>query len=115
MTYKDIIDKTDKFYPNEYDTKEKLWWIDCVNADIVRNIEKQAEDVPPAEEEDGAIVLPPYDDMYIYYILAQIAYHQRDGEAYQRHIMMYAARFNDYMSYYLRTFGGETNQITGWI
>lgn len=86
-----------------------------MNADVVKNIEKRTDEPPAAIEEDAAIVPKPYDDIYIFYILAQIAYYQRDSEAYARHMERYASVREDYMDYRIRTYGGETAKFSNWL
>lgn len=115
MLYSEILNQTDALYPNEYTEAEKLSWIGEVNADVIKNIEKRPSAQEPVTPEDASIISAPYEDIYKFYIMAQIAYHQRDWEAYNQHMAHYAARRSDYMAYYIRTYGGETASFKGWI
>ena len=78
MKYNEITGKVRALYPNEYTDEEMLEWIDEVNSDIRRNVEKNQVIHKKAKGTDNSIIPPPYDSMYMYYVLAQIAYHQKD-------------------------------------
>ncbi len=115
MKYEKLIDRIDKLYPNDYSTEEKLSFIDTVNADIEKNIVKSNSQPRPAELEGYTAVPSPYEDLYIYYILSQIAFYQRDYEAYSQYISLYAARYNDYMAYFIRANGGDHRRLKNWM
>lgn len=115
MTYKKIINDVNTLYPNLYTEAEMLMWCSEVNADVMRNIEKNNQPQRTPEPEDSTIIPTPYEDMYRYYILAQIAYFQRDFELYSRHLAMYVTRFEEYCAYWIRTFGSDTASFSNWI
>lgn len=115
MKYSEIITKVRDMYPNEYSDVEMMAWIGEVNADIKRNIEKNPSTSKYSSGEENSLIPPPYEDMYIYYILAKIAYYQRDFEAYSIHIENYSNRRNGYMAYYIRTYGCDTARFKNWF
>lgn len=116
MTYKDITEYINSLYPSEYTSQELRSWIREVNADILRNIEKNNKPAFIPQESEQVLIPAPYDDMYRFYLLAQIAYAQRDFDLYNRHISAYQARRNDYMGYYLRTVGQkQRTKFKNWI
>lgn len=116
MTYKDITDFVNALYPSEYSSGEMMKLMREVDADVLRNIHRNNRPAPVPSENDPVLVPSPYDDMYRLYILAQIAYAQRDFDLYNRHISAYIERSNDYMGYYLRTVGQrERIKFKGWI
>lgn len=116
MTYREVTEFVEKQYPTEYSSDEMLKFAREVDADILRNIHKTNRPASVPAEADPVLVPAPYDDMYRLYILAQIAYAQRDFDLYNRHISAYQARRNDYMGYYLRTVGQEERiKFRNWI
>lgn len=115
MTYEGLTDEVAKLYPNEYTKDEVLRFAREVNADVVKNIEKRDTQPPRISESDTVLIQQPYDDMYRYYILAQIALYQRDFAAYNQYISLYSARRGDYMAYWQRTYGGKIEVFRGWI
>lgn len=48
-------------------------------------------------------MLPPYDSMYIDYILGKIAYYQNDMDSYNKHMSEYNVKLSDYEKYYKQT------------
>ena len=115
MKYNEIIGKVRAVYPNGYTDEEMLGWILEVNSDIRRNVEKNQVIHKKLTGTENAIIPPPYDTMYMYYILAQIAYHQKDFDSYKKHIEKYYSGKNGYMAYYIRTNGSERTVFKGWI
>lgn len=115
MTYNEIISRVKEVYPNEYTDEEMLVWIGEVNSDVRRNIEKNALPQTKPLGTENAIIPPPYDVMYQYYILARIAYHQKDFESYKMHNEAYYSKRNGYLAYYIRTFGGGATRFKNWI
>ncbi len=115
MKYNEIIGAVRDLYPNEYTDEEMLCWIGEVNGDIRRNIEKKPPMHTKLSGTENAIVPSPYDSMYKYYILAKIAYHQKDFESYKKHTEQYYTKRNGYMSYYIRTYGTDTVVFRNWM
>ena len=53
--------------------------------------------------EDETEVPPPFDDMYIQFVLAKIGFYQNDLDMYNKHITIYNSLINDYAVWYKRT------------
>ena len=53
--------------------------------------------------EDETEVPPPFDDMYIQFVLAKIGFYQNNVDMYNKHITIYNSLMNDYASWYKRT------------
>lgn len=53
--------------------------------------------------EDETEVPPPFDDMYIQFVLAKIGFYQNDVDMYNKHISIYNSLINDYGVWYKRT------------
>lgn len=115
MKYSELIEEVRALYPNEYTDEEMLGWIDDVNTDVKLNIEKNPGPAQIAKAEGTVAVPMLFKDIYIFYILSQIAYHQKDFESYERHKQMYMEKRSGYMSYYIRTQGSDTARFTNWI
>ena len=116
MKYREIIEQVRAFHPNEYTDDEMCRWMGDVNADIVRNVEKNAIAPRRSVNADDVVIVPaPYDDIYRYYILAQIAYYQKDYESYKVHYTMYKEKREGYMAYYIRTHGSDISSFKNWV
>ncbi len=53
--------------------------------------------------EDETEVPPPFDDMYIQFVLAKIGFYQNDVDMYNKHISIYNSLMNDYGAWYKRS------------
>lgn len=115
MKYSEILEKVQVLAPHEYSDEEMLCWAREVNSDVLRNIEKNPKPSGEIKPESVTIIPSPYDSMYIYYILAKIAYFQKDYESYAVHNEQYERRRDEYLAYYIRTNGSDTTSFTNWI
>lgn len=121
MTYEKIFEKINDLYPNEYEgegTKKNARykdWCREVDAEVVRNTKKEDTPIRLYDQAGECLIEEPYSDAYIFYICAQIAFWQRDYDAYNAHISLYKARMDEYNSWYIRTYGGEVYKFRGWI
>lgn len=64
---------------------------------------------------DKTLCPPPYDEMYIDYIAAQICFYQRKNDIYQQNIARFNARFDEYR-YHLKDTEAENDHtvFTNW-
>lgn len=91
---------------------EKLRFNDSV---ILYVLEKEdnvitLDDAPPADVvkittvmDDETEVPPPFDDMYIQFLLAKIGFYQNDIDMYNKHMSVYNTLLMDYGLWYKRT------------
>lgn len=64
---------------------------------------------------DRTLCPPPYDEMYIDYIAAQICFYQRKNDIYQQHIARYNARMAEYKLYLKDTEAvNDHTQFVNW-
>lgn len=99
---------------------EKLRFNDSV---ILYVLEKEGnvitlDDAPPADVvkittvmDDETEVPPPFDDMYIQFLLAKIGFYQNDMDMYNKHMSVYNTTLSDYGLWYKRTAPIKTVQF----
>lgn len=111
MTIIDAIQKTDTLKPNRYSQDEKIRWLSLVDTEIKSQIIDKHEDgsdvefLPYNENTplDKTLLVPhPFDDLYLYWLSAQIDYWDREMVMYNNHMGIYNSLFNDYERYYNR-------------
>ena len=104
----DVIKTVDELYPNNYQASEKINWCDELGAMLRQeyakvyedNVQKDYENITdPISEE--TIAPPPYDRMYIDFVLAKICYYQRDYDAYNQHIISFNSKLEDFARWYI--------------
>lgn len=69
-----VLDMVDALLPNQYDAAEKLRWLAQAEGIIRREVCRQTEALPVLDEETELTVPAPYDELYRYYVEAQIHY-----------------------------------------
>ena len=112
MKYEQIISEVRELYPNGYSDSQILRWIKEVNDAVsVYKGEEVRTDIKISDETD---LIPPFDRMYIDFAMAQIAFHQRDDEAYARYIGMFNSRFTDWKNYFVRSTKMPKKQYENW-
>jgi len=104
----DVIKTADELYPNNYQASEKINWCDELGAMLRQeyakvyegNVQKDYVNITdPITEE--TIAPPPYDRMYIDFVLAKICYYQRDYDAYNQHIISFNSKLEDFARWYI--------------
>lgn len=120
----EVIERADSLYPNSYTAEEKIKWCDELGEMLKREYAKTyvgnvQEDYTKISEpmEDETVAPPPYDAMYIDYILAKCCYYQRDYEAYNQHTMLFDTRLNDFAKWYIERnmpVRETDNKVKGW-
>ena len=112
MRYEEVIAEVRELYPNGYSDSQLLRWIK--ETDDVVSIYKNEDIEDDIKVSDETKLTPPFDRMYVDFVMAQIAFHQRDDEAYSRYIMVFNARFNNWKNYFVRSNRMEKKQYDGW-
>lgn len=109
MTAGNMIDKVDALKPNQYETADKLDWIADLEAAIYTEIVSQHEGAPETFNRDdykstGAqlTVSAPYDDIYLYYLSAQIDLYNRELTSYAQTATLYNTAWDNYSAWYTR-------------
>lgn len=115
MTYRELAEDTERLYPSEYEAEELIKWAREVDADVMDNIIKKQGTPGKLDDDDTVLINTPYDNLYRFYILAQISFFQRDWSAYSNYAALYTERFSEYAAYWQRTYGAECDKLTGWI
>jgi hypothetical protein len=106
----EVIEKTDKLYPNSYDISEKIEWCNELGAMLKEEYAKSylpgttvQEGYCPIEDsmEEDTVIPAPYDAMYIDFLLAKCCYYQRDYDAYNQHIVSFNSKLEDFAKWYI--------------
>lgn len=122
MTIIEAINRIDDAKPNQYTQSDKVRWLSTLDG-IVHD-----EILAVHEEEAGAfagyddstdlstelLVGPPYDEMYIRWLEAQIDYTNSEYAKYNNSMAMYNAAYNTFARFYNRTHmprGGKIHYV----
>ena len=107
----DILSEVDELKPNTYEDAQKIKWISTVEAGLYRDVYETHEHEEEIEfngysEDDmnTELWLPDsYADIYTYYVMALMDFHNGEIERYNNSIIMYMTALNDFKAWYNRT------------
>lgn len=116
MTVRDILNDVDLKYPNDAEEAPKRQWLltiekqlldECLLTHVLTDAEQErAEEM--AEMTDAAadyepLAQPPYQDLYLHYVAAQIALVNVDTEQYENEQQLYNSALLTYKNWFNRT------------
>ena len=111
MTVIEAINYTDDIKPNNFAQETKLGWLSkldgMIRAEVV-DTHEGGEDAPfvgYGEEDLGAVLLvpPPYDDIYVKWLEAQIDYANNEYEKYNNSAAAFNSAYTAFSGQYHRT------------
>lgn len=113
MTIIEAINKTDALKPNNYSQEEKAEWLSVLDGIIKKNIidthdggSSTAFSGYDIETNTDAVLLvkPPYDEIYIRWLEAQIDYANGEYGKYNNSMLMYNNAYSAFERYYNRNY-----------
>lgn len=112
MTIMDAINRIDNLKPNRYDQGEKIRWLSSLDERVKKEIidthdgfEDVVHDKYTEETSLTTMLLvpSPYDDVYLYWLEAQIDYWNGEYSKYNNSIEMFNTSYTAFANYYNRT------------
>lgn len=114
MTLAEAIQRCDTLKPNSFTTSEKIEWLSRLDSrvkteviDTHEGFEEYADFKGYTEDTsllDTILLVPsPYDELYLYWIQAQIDYNNGEINKYNNNISMFNSAYRDFTAYYNRT------------
>jgi len=112
MTIKQAIEQVDALKYNTYSMAEKIAWLSQLDWDVKRNILELYEGSKyhgnfygydqETDPETQLLVPPPYDQMYLRWLEAQIDYQNGEYERYNASILLFNNAFESFERYHKR-------------
>ncbi len=111
MTIMDVINRIDNIKPNRYDQSEKIKWLSSLDERIANDIFAKyegSEGIVHNGYTDETIlttellVPSPYDEMYVYWLEAQIDYWNGEYAKYNNSIDMFNTAYTAFANHYNR-------------
>lgn len=112
ITIMDAINRIDSLKPNRYTQSDKVKWLSTLDERIMNDIIVTHEDAE-VEVFDGytektpldteLLVPSPYDEVYLYWLEAQVDYWNGENEKYNNSIEMFNTSYRAFATYYNRT------------
>lgn len=110
-TIRKIIERADINRPNAFSEEEKLRWIAYIEGKMALDV--QLMDISemyrfdyqyPDDLDKTLFVAFPHDDIYYYWLLAQIDKHNGEENRYQNSMEMYNSVLSDYLNWYISVY-----------
>lgn len=110
MTINEAITRLDSLMQNTYTTEDKIAWLSRVDSMLKTHIidkHKGAEDVafsgytPDIDKNTELIAQAPFDEMYPYFIEAQIHYYNGEYDRYNNAIVNFQSVYEQYAAWYV--------------
>lgn len=120
MKISDAIERLDELKSNAYTESEKVRWLSQLDSMIKRMMIDTHEGGEKCtftgydENTDMSTVLlaeEPFDDIYIYYLAAQIDLANMEYDRYNNSIMVFTDKYQDFADWYNRTHLPKGSQI----
>lgn len=112
MKISEAIAQVDDLVPNNFEPKKKIGWLSNLDTRVKTQIIDAHECKNPVyfygydsemDQEMELLVPPPYDEMYLRWLEAQIHYHNSDDERYNNAIVLFNNAYKGFKEYYTRT------------
>ncbi len=112
MTILEAIERVDSLRHNTFTQAEKIGWLAQVDALVTEELVHTY-----ADHDDGLfqpydaqtpldcklLVPPPYDELYLHYLEAQMDYYHGEYDRYNRSMGMYQSIWSSFINFYNRT------------
>lgn len=115
MTITEAITKADRLCPNNaYTQAEKTAWLNQIDTQIkqeIIDVREGADQIPfsgyDSDTDPGAALLvpPPYDELYIFYLKAQMELYNGDINAYNASVAVFNSQLQGFRNQYNRLHG----------
>lgn len=106
MEINEAISKASELRPNLLTSDVFLTWLSSLDGRIHTEIFKSDEVFTPYAQgdENNTLCIPaPYDDAYIYYLMAMIDFSNADYDKYANDMEMFNTKLEEFSKYHIRT------------
>ncbi len=120
MTLIEAIGRIDALKPNTFSQSDKIRWISTVDHTVKQQIidkheggdDVKFEPYTDATPPDAELLVPaPFDDIYLFWLSAQMDYWNRELDMYNNNMSMYTSAFSEYERHYRRSHMPKARQF----
>lgn len=107
MTIREAIDRANNLQFNTYTDAEKINWLSRLDERVALLVWGTSSAAGPwyteGMDKDTELIVPsPFDEMYIYWLMAQMSYANGEIEKYNNAIALYNTEYEAYSNWYHR-------------
>ena len=97
MTIREKIEQIDDLKRNTYTVGQKQLWLMELESRLRALLERRGCEVSASEGIDAPLLAqPPFDEMYIHYLIAKMDYHSEEFDRYNNAMAMFDAVYDDF-------------------
>jgi hypothetical protein len=122
MKVREILAEIDQIRPNAYTDGEKIGFLNTIEGRVYTDIYQKAEGfegefVPFKEgEEDRELSVPvPFADLYLYFLMAKVDFHNGDSGRYNDTMVLYNDAWDQYAAHYRENHKPKQTNLHGMI
>lgn len=113
MTINEVLDEVDRIAKNNsIDRNQKIKWLDRLDRSIFNDLLQYKKDNVETfdgynvddDEDTELLAVKPYDELYVYYVLAQINLIQQEIDFYNNNYAIYEDKYRNYRDFINRTY-----------
>ena len=97
-----MLGRVDALLPNQYSREEKMRWLAEAEGFVLREVQQLAGALPEVTEDYVLTAEAPYDQMYRYYVEAQVHYANGETARYNNAVSLWNNGFLTYRDYCCR-------------
>lgn len=103
MTIREAIDRIDDLKHNTYTDHDKLLWLGALESMIHQTVTGNADSFAPFDDttpmDTPLLAQPPYEQLYLYYLGAQMDYYNEEYDRCNNALGMFRALFEDFRAF----------------
>ena len=111
MTIKEVIKKADELRPNAIEEETKAMWVWTLDGDIA-NMMGTKHPANPFPQDGDLLMAHPYDEVYIFYLMAMIDTANRDSTLYANDSVLFNSTYGEAKASWRRANTPQNHQ--GW-
>lgn len=113
MTINEVLNEVDMIAKNNsIDRNTKIKWLDRLDKSIFNDLLQYKKDnvesfdgyTSETDEDTVLLAVAPYDELYVYYVLAQINLIQQEIDFYNNNYAVYEDKYRNYRDFINRTY-----------
>ena len=110
MTLRQCIGQLDSLLHNTYTDHQKILWLSALDGQIQAQLldTHEGDTVPfvpygPEDMDRPLLVGPPFEELYLHYLLSRIHYHDGEIDRYNNAVALFDHLYKNYVNNYNRT------------
>ena len=121
MKINEMIERVNTLIPNQFEDEQLVYWVNIIEASIQRDFfgHERAQQIYQYRLEDDRetelMAPPPYDDLYVNYVAARVAYTNQETEQYNNFNELFSGMYEKYKQDFTRVQENKELYVKNWF